>query len=139
MRSISRVANVSINTVSALLVDAGKACSKQHDEAVQNVRSKRIRADEIWSFTHAKQKNIALSKAAPDDAGEVWTWTALDADSKLIVSYLIGGRDAAEARDFMDDVASRVATRVQLTAQSPPLKSIRKKPLTFAHADRRPE
>lgn len=115
MRSISRVADVSINTVSALLADAGKACSKHHDEAVQNVRSKRIQADEIWSFCYAKQKNVADAKAAPDDAGDVWTWTALDADSKLIVSYLIGGRDAEYANDFMQDVASRLANRVQLT------------------------
>lgn len=115
MRSISRVVDVSINTVSALLVDAGKACSKHHDEAVQNVRSKRIQADEIWSFCYAKQKNVADAKAAPDDAGDVWTWTALDADGKLIVSYLIGGRDAEYANDFMQDVASRLANRVQLT------------------------
>lgn len=115
MRSISRVVDVSINTVSALLVDAGKACSKHHDEAVRNVRSKRIQADEIWSFCYAKQKNVGAAKAAPEDAGDVWTWTALDADSKLIVSYLIGGRDAGYANDFMQDVAGRLATRVQLT------------------------
>ena len=115
MRSISRVADVSINTVSALLVDAGKACSKHHDEAVRNVRSKRIQADEIWSFCYAKAANVALAKAAPDEAGDVWTWTALDADSKLIVSYLIGGRDAEYAREFMQDVAGRLANRVQLT------------------------
>ena len=115
MRSISRIADVSINTVSALLVDAGKACSKHHDEAVQNVRSKRIQADEIWSFCYAKAKNVATAKAAPEDAGDVWTWTALDADSKLIVSYLIGGRDAGYAHEFMQDVAARLANRVQLT------------------------
>lgn len=115
MRSISRVVDVSINTVSALLVDAGKACAKHHVEAVRNVRSKRIQADEIWSFCYAKAKNVPTAKAAPGDAGDVWTWTALDADSKLIVSYLIGGRDAEYANDFMQDVASRLATRVQLT------------------------
>ena len=115
MRSISRVADVSINTVSALLVDAGKACAAHHDATVRGVRSKRIQADEIWSFCYAKAKNVATAKAAPDDAGDVWTWTALDADSKLIVSYLIGGRDAQYANEFMLDVASRVATRVQLT------------------------
>ena len=115
MRSISRVVDVSINTVSGLLVDAGKACAKHHDETVRNVRSKRIQADEIWSFCYAKAKNVPTAKAAPDDAGDVWTWTALDADSKLIVSYLIGGRDADYANDFMQDVAERVANRVQLT------------------------
>ena len=115
MRSISRVVDVSINTVSALLVDAGKACAEHHNKTVINVRSKRIQADEIWSFCYAKQKNVATAKAAPEDAGDVWTWTALDADSKLIVSYLIGGRDAGYANEFMQDVASRLANRVQLT------------------------
>ena len=115
MRSISRVADVSINTVSALLVDAGKACAAHHDATVRGVRSKRIQADEIWSFCYAKAKNVPTAKAAPDDAGDVWTWTALDADSKLIVSYLIGGRDADYANEFMQDVAGRVASRVQLT------------------------
>ena len=115
LRSISRVADVSINTVSALLVDAGKACAKHHDEAVRNVKAKRIQADEIWSFCYAKAKNAATAKAAPEEAGDVWTWTALDADSKLIVSYLIGGRDAGYAHDFMQDVASRLTNRVQLT------------------------
>jgi IS1 family transposase len=115
MRSISRVADVSINTVSGLLVDAGKACAEHHDLAVRNVTSKRIQADEIWSFCYAKQKNVATAKAAPEEAGDVWTWTALDADSKLIVSYLIGGRDAGYAHEFMQDVAGRLANRVQLT------------------------
>ena len=115
MRSISRVVDVSINTVSALLVEAGKACAKHHDEAVRNVRSKRIQADEIWSFCYAKEKNVATAKAAPEEAGDVWTWTALDADTELIVSYLIGGRDAGYAQEFMQDVAGRLANRVQLT------------------------
>ncbi|HQT65126.1 MAG TPA: IS1 family transposase [Acidocella sp.] len=115
MRSISRIADVSINTVSGLLVDAGKACAEHHDRTVRNVASKRIQADEIWSFCYAKQKNVATAKAAPEEAGDVWTWTALDADSKLIVSYLIGGRDAGYANEFMQNVASRLANRVQLT------------------------
>ena len=115
MRSASRIADVSINTVSGLLVDAGEACIDHHDRTVRGVRAKRIQADEIWSFCYAKQRNVATAKAAPEDAGDVWTWTALDADSKLIVSYLIGGRDADYANDFMQDVASRLANRVQLT------------------------
>ena len=82
---------------------------------MRNVRAKRVQADEIWSFCYAKQKNVETAKAAPEDAGDVWTWTALDADSKLIVSYLIGGRDAAYAHEFMQDVAGRLASRVQLT------------------------
>jgi hypothetical protein len=115
MRAISRVADVSINTVSKLLVDAGNACAAFHDEKVRNVTSKRIQCDEIWSFTYAKQKNVALAKAAPADAGDTWTWTGIDADSKLIVSWLVGGRDGEYAMAFMDDLRSRLANRVQLT------------------------
>jgi len=114
MRSISRVSDVSINTVSALLVDAGEACAAHHDATVRGLRSKRIQADEIWSFCYAKAKNVLTAKAAPEEAGDVWTWTALDADSKLIVSYLVGGRDAGYAHEFMQDVAGRLANHVQL-------------------------
>jgi IS1 family transposase len=115
MRSISRVADVSINTVSKLLIDAGKACDAFHDEMVRDVSAKRIQCDEIWSFTYAKAKNVPTAKAAPEGAGDTWTWTALDSDSKLIVSYLVGGRDSEYAMAFMDDLRSRLATRVQLT------------------------
>ena len=100
MRSIARVADVSINTVSKLLVDAGNACARFHDEKVQGVTASRIQCDEIWSFTYAKQKNVPTAKAAPTEAGDTWTWTALDSDSKLIVSYLIGGRDSDYANAF---------------------------------------
>jgi IS1 family transposase len=113
MRTIARVADVSINAVSKLLVDAGKACAAFHDEKVRGVKASRIQCDEIWSFTYAKQKNVA--KAAPDDAGDAWTWTALDVDTKLIVGYLVGGRDAEYANAFMADLAGRLANRVQLT------------------------
>lgn len=116
VRSISRVADVSINTVAKLLVDAGKACAAFHDEAVRGVKARRVQVDEIWSFTYAKQKNVAAAKAAPEDAGDTWTWTAIDADSKLIVSWLVGGRDSEYAMAFMDDLASRLANRVQLTS-----------------------
>lgn len=115
MRSVSRMADVSINTVAKLLEDAGLACAAHHDEAVRGVKARRVQCDEIWSFCYAKQKNLAAAKAAPDDAGDVWTWTALDADSKLIVSYLIGGRDAGYAHEFMQDVATRLTGRIQLT------------------------
>ena len=115
MRSVSRIADVSINTVAKLLVDAGAACEAFHNETVRNVRAKRVQCDELWSFCYAKQKNVETAKAAPDQAGDLWTWTALDADSKLIVAYLIGGRDAGYANEFMQDVASRLANRVQLT------------------------
>ena len=115
MRSISRVVGVSINTVTKLLVDAGEACAAYHHEHVRGVKSQRVQCDEIWSFCYAKAKNVAAAKAAPEEAGDVWTWTALDADSKLIVAYLVGGRDAEYANEFMLDVADRLATRVQLT------------------------
>ncbi len=109
MRSISRVADVSFNTVAKLLVDAGKACAAFHDDAVRNVESRRVQVDEIWSFTYAKQKNVPTAKAAPMEAGDTWTWTAIDADSKLIVSWLVGGRDSEYAMWFMDDLRSRLA------------------------------
>ena len=115
MRPVSRVADVSINTVSKLLVDAGLACALFHDESVRNVKAKQIQCDEIWSFVYAKAKNVAKAKAAPSTAGDVWTWTALDRDSKLILSYLVGGRDAGYANAFMQDVADRLTDRVQLT------------------------
>jgi len=115
MRAISRTVGVSINTVTKLLIEAGEACADYHDETVRNVTASRVQCDEIWSFCYAKKKNVATAKAAPEFAGDVWTWTALDADSKLIVSYLVGGRDGEYALEFMDDVKARLANRVQLT------------------------
>lgn len=115
MRSISRVVGVSINTVTKLLVDAGSACTAYHDEHVRGISCQRIQCDEIWSFTYAKQKNVKMAKAAPSEAGDVWTWTALDADSKLIVSWLVGGRDSEYAMAFMDDLRGRLENRVQMT------------------------
>jgi len=115
MRSISRVVGVSINTVTKLLIEAGSACAEYHDNTVRNVKADRIQCDEIWSFVAAKQKNVKTMKAPVEGAGDVWTWTALDADSKMIVSYLVGGRDARYANAFMDDVAARLANRVQMT------------------------
>ena len=115
MRSISRVADVSINTVSKLLVQAGEACLILHDDTVRNVKTSRIQCDEIWSFCHAKAKNVATAKAAPEGAGDVWTWTAIDADSKLIVSYYVGDRSGQSAMCLMDDLQARLANRVQLT------------------------
>jgi IS1 family transposase len=116
MRSISRVCDVSINSVSKLLEDAGEVCAAFHDEHTQGVKAKRVQVDEIWSFTAAKQKNVAAMKKPIKGAGDNWTWTALEADTKLIVSYFVGGRDGNCAKWFMDDVASRLANRVQLTS-----------------------
>ncbi|MGV9009660.1 IS1 family transposase [Brevundimonas sp.] len=115
MRSISRVADVSINTVTKLLVEAGETCLDMHDDLVRDVHASRIQCDEIWSFCHAKQKNVAAAKAAPEGAGDVWTWTAIDADSKLIVSYFVGDRSGDSAINLMDDLRARLANRVQLT------------------------
>ena len=115
MRSISRVVGVSINTVTKLLIDAGEACATYHDEHVRGVEAKRIQCDEIWSFVYAKQKNAPRAKRRDLAYGDVWTWTALDADSKLIVSYFVGLRDADYANAFMSDVAARLSNRVQLT------------------------
>jgi IS1 family transposase len=116
LRSISRVCDVSINTVTKLLVDAGTVCAAYHDQYVVGVKSKRIQCDEIWSFCYAKEKNVGSAKTAPDGAGDVWTWTAIDADTKLMVSWAVGDRTAQCARAFMDDVAGRLASRVQLTS-----------------------
>lgn len=115
MRSISRVAGVSINTVTKLLVDAGNACAAFHDATVRDVKASKVQCDEIWSFCYAKQKNVKAAKAAPDEAGDVWTWTALDSGHKMILSWMVGGRDAEYAIEFMDDLRARLANRVQLT------------------------
>lgn len=115
MRAVSRLTDTSINTVAKLLVDAGKFCAAFHDDKVQGVNAKRVQCDEIWSFTYAKQKNVAAAKAAPDGAGDTWTWTGIEAQSKLIISWLVGGRDSDYAMAFMDDLRSRLANRVQLT------------------------
>ena len=116
IRAITRTTGASKNTVAKLLIDAGKACAAYHDANVRNVKAARVQVDEIWSFTYAKQRNVGTAKDAPEWAGDTWTWTAIDADSKLIVSYLVGGRDAEYAMWFMDDLAARLANRVQLTS-----------------------
>ncbi len=114
MRSISRVAGVSINTVTKLLEDAGQACAEYHDKHVRGLNPKRVQCDEIWSFCYAKAKTV--TKAAPEEGfGDVWTWTAIDADSKLIISYMVGSRDAQSALALMDDLRTRAENRFQLT------------------------
>jgi len=116
IRAITRLTGASKNTVAKLLVDAGRACMAYHDQFVRRVKASRVQVDEIWTFTYAKQRNVAGAKAAPDGAGDTWTWTALDAESKLIVSWLVGARDAENALDFMHDLRSRLHNRVQLTS-----------------------
>lgn len=115
MRAISRTVGVSINTVTKLMVEAGEACAAYHDETVRNVTASKVQCDEIWSFCYAKAKNVPAAKAAPQGAGDVWTWTALDSDSKMILSYEVGDRSGATAIEFMDDLRKRLANRVQLT------------------------
>ena len=116
MRSIARVADVSFNTVAKLLIDAGKVCADFHDDTVRNVEAKRVQVDEIWSFVYAKQRNVKTAKRLDLAHGDVWTWTAIDADSKLILSYLVGSRDSEYAHAFIGDLRSRLANRVQLTS-----------------------
>jgi IS1 family transposase len=114
LRSCARMADCSLNTVTKLLVDLGVACERFHDDHVRNVRVRRLQADEIWCFIGAKAKNVTPEKKA-EGWGDVWTWTGLDADTKLCVSYLVGGRDGGWAKMFMQDCASRIKGRVQIT------------------------
>jgi IS1 family transposase len=118
MRSISRVCDVSINTVAKMLVDAGNVCMAYHDEKVRGVTAKRVQVDEVWTFTAAKQKNVPGMKKPVDGAGDTWTWTGIDADTKLIVSWFVGGRDGDHAKLFIADLAARLANRVQLTSDA---------------------
>ena len=117
MRSISRTVSVSINTVTKLLVDAGEACAAYHDEAVRGIRGHhRVECDEIWFFVYAKERAVRQAKAAPEGAGDAWTFTAIDADAKLIVSYLVSGeRDGESALAFMDDLRGRLDDRPQIS------------------------
>jgi IS1 family transposase len=114
LRATSKMADVSINTVTKLLLDVAEAAYAFHDSIVRDVRCNRVQCDEIWCSVRAKQKNASPARKA-DGWGDTWTWTAIDADTKLCVSYLVGGRDGWWANEFMKDVASRVRGRVQLT------------------------
>jgi len=113
VRSITRMTGVCQEPILKLLCDLGAACAKHHNSAVRNLTSQRIQCDEVWSFCYSKDKNVPTARK--EFAGSVWTWVAIDADTKLIVSYLCGGRDADWACSFMEDVASRLTTRIQIT------------------------
>ncbi|HEV2177241.1 MAG TPA: IS1 family transposase [Terriglobia bacterium] len=115
IRATSRMTGVAKGTILTLLENVGTACAEFHDRTVRRVKSRRIQCDEIWQFCYAKQKNVPQEKRGQFGYGDTWTWTAVDADSKLTVSYLVGTRDAESAYYFMQDVASRLANRVQLT------------------------
>jgi IS1 family transposase len=114
IRSTSRMTGLARNTITKLLVDLGQACMKFHDEHVRNVRVRRLQCDEIWAYVGAKAKNVTREKKEIG-WGDVWTWVGIDADTKLVVSYLVGGRGADWASDFMKDAASRIQGRVQIT------------------------
>jgi IS1 family transposase len=115
IRATSRMTGIARNTLLSLVVDAGAACAEFQDKALQNLQCKRIQCDEIWQFCYAKDKNVPLDKKGQFGIGSVWTWTALDADTKLVCSWMIGNRDAYAAYEFMKDLQGRLASRVQLT------------------------
>jgi IS1 family transposase len=116
LRATSRMTGVARMTVEKLLRDLGAACQRFHDATVRNVTTKRVQCDEIWAFCYAKRRNVTPEmKEKHPDAGDVWTWTAIDADSKLVISWLVGNRTVSDAYTFMQDVSGRLANRVQLT------------------------
>ena len=117
MRAISRVTGVARNTIDKLLVDLGTACAEYQDGALANLSTTRVEADEIWSFTYAKQKNVPEDFKDTPGYGDVWTWTAIDADTKLVPSWLVGERTQRDCYVFLADLRSRIKPghRIQLT------------------------
>ena len=116
LRAVTRLTGISRTTLQKLLEDAGQAFSEYQNRVLMNLPCKRLQVDEAWAFNYCKQKNVPTAKAAPKDAGDIWTWVGLDAQSKLAVSWYVGGRDSDAAMIFMDDLAKRLANRVQLTS-----------------------
>lgn len=116
LRATSRLADVSINTVTKLLVDVGAACSEYQDKALRNLPCKRVQIDEIWAFVYSKERNAPDDKKIAKEAGDIWTWTAICADTKVCASWLVGERDAEAATKFVCDLSSRLANRIQLTS-----------------------
>jgi len=114
VRATVRLTGVSKPTILKLLADLGNACAAYHDRHVRNLKVRRLQADEIWEFVGAKARNVSVEKKQ-EGWGDIWTWVGIDADTKLVVSYLVGGRDAGWAYDFMQDCASRISNRVQIT------------------------
>ena len=113
---MTRLTGISRTTLIKLLEDAGQAFSEYQDRVLVNLPCKRIQVDEAWAFCYAKQKNVPAAKAAPEGAGDIWTWVGLDADTKLVASWYVGKRDSGAAATFIDDLAPRLASRVQLTS-----------------------
>lgn len=116
IRAIERLTGASKHTITRLLIDAGRACGEFQDRALRNLPCKRVQLDEIWSFVYAKNDNVKRAKAAPANAGDAWTWTAICADTKLLISTLVGRRDTDYALYFVRDLRSRLANRVQVTS-----------------------
>src|SRR5260370_28275653 len=115
IRAITRLTGVSKTTVSKLVVDAGQAAAWYQDRVFQSLKCKRLQIDEVWGFIAAKQKNVAHMKLRTVDAGDAWLWLATDADSKIVPCWHVGGRHGDAAMEFIDDLASRLATRTQIT------------------------
>src|SRR5216684_1580165 len=115
LRSVTRMTGVHRTTVMKLLVNLGRECSNYQNRVFRNLTCKRVQCDEIWSFCYAKAKNVPADKRGTFGYGDVWTWTAIDADTKLVPSWFVGNRDAESASFFIEDLASRLASRVQLT------------------------
>jgi IS1 family transposase len=118
LRATARITGVARMTIEKLLRDLGAACQRYQDEALRNLHCKRVQCDEIWSFCYAKAKNVPEGKRGQFGCGDIWTWTAICADTKLAVSWLVSTRDAGAAHDFMSDVASRLRHRIQLTTDA---------------------
>jgi IS1 family transposase len=116
MRAVARVTGASKITIAKLLNDAGRALGAYQDQVFRELPCTNVQVDEVWTFTHCKQKNVPTAKAAPEEAGDTWTWTAICADTKLVFSAMVGGRDADYAYEFLSDVRSRLRNRVQLTS-----------------------
>ena len=116
LRAMTRLTGISGTTLIKLLEDAGQAFSEYQARVLVSLPCKRIQVDEAWAFCYAKQKNVSTAKAAPEGAGDIWTWVGLDADTKLVASWYVGGRDSEAAATFKDDLAPRLASRVQLTS-----------------------
>jgi IS1 family transposase len=126
IRSVARMTGIARNTLDGLIVDLGTACAEFQDKALRNLTCKRIQCDEIWAFCHAKDKNLPVDKQGKFGFGSIWTWTAIDADTKLVASWMVGNRDTQAATEFMRDLAGRLANRVQLTTDghSPYLEAV---------------
>jgi IS1 family transposase len=116
IRAIERMTGVAKHTILKLLKDAGIACADYQDCTLRNLKCRKVQVDEIWQFVYAKEKNVPAQMKGKFGVGDVWTWVAIDADTKLVPSFMTGNRDAQSARMFIDDLASRLAIRVQLTS-----------------------